>query len=65
VLRTVSADADDEGRFLIYGEPVIRGLDGDMAVPATAEYSVDGRRANLAALLNSTSYGVRDVTVVS
>ena len=55
---------DEEGNFLIHGEPVFRGLTGETLVPAGAEYSVGGKRANLAALLSSTSYG-KSITVIS
>ena len=65
VLGTVKADRDEEGNFLIYGEPVVSGLDGDLLIPHRTEYSVDGDRANLAALMNDTSYGCRNVTVIS
>ena len=64
VLSTVQADRDEEGNFLIHGEPVFRGLTGETLVPAGAEYSVGGRKANLAALLSSTSYG-KKITVIS
>lgn len=64
VLGIAGADRDQKGNFLIYGEPVIKGLTGDVVVPAGAEYSVGGKRANLAALLSATSYGTR-VTVIS
>jgi hypothetical protein len=64
VLGIAGADRDEEGNFLIFGEPVISGLTGDMVVPAGSEYAVGGKRANLAALLASTSYGTR-VTVIS
>ena len=63
VLGTVNADRDEEGNFLIYGEPLFTGLDGGMLVPSATEYSVDGHRANLAALLASTSYGCRIVVI--
>ena len=58
VLRSVGADKDEDGRFLLGGEPVFVGLDGDLVVPAGTEYLVNGKRANLAALLGSTSYGL-------
>jgi hypothetical protein len=63
VLGTVKADRDEEGNFLIYGEPLFTGLDGGMLVPSSTEYSVDGNRANLAALLSSTSYGCRIIVI--
>ena len=57
-LSIVGADKDESGRYLIYNEPVTVGLDGTEAVvPDGAEYSVDGKRKNLAGLFNSTSYG--------
>tara|TARA_Y100000592_G_scaffold100966_1_gene184138 strand:- start:1491 stop:1727 length:237 start_codon:yes stop_codon:yes gene_type:complete len=58
-LAAVHADRDENGDFCIYGEPVSAGYDGDAAVPAGAEYSVKGRRCNLAAGLSSTSYGTK------
>ena len=64
VLGLAGADKDEAGNFLIHGEPVFTGLTGEALVPAGAEYSVQGRRANLAALLSSTSYGLR-ITVIS
>ena len=64
VLGLAQADRDEEGNFLIYCEPVIKGLTGDVVVPSGAEYSVSGKRANLASLLSATSYGTR-VTVIS
>ena len=64
VLGLAGADRDEQGNFLIYGEPVYSGLTGESLVPAGAEYSVQGRRANLAALLAATSYGT-NVTVIS
>ena len=64
VLGLAGADKDSEGKFLIYGEPVVFGLTGDCVVPAGAEYAVGGKRVNLAAVLRSTSYGV-SVMVIS
>jgi hypothetical protein len=64
VLGLAGADRDEAGNFLIYGEPVFHGLTGEALVPAAAEYAVQGQRANLAALLSSTSYG-HSVTVIS
>ena len=46
-LRAAGADRDEEGRYMIYGEPVIRGLDGDVVVGDGCQYSVGGRRASL------------------
>ena len=58
-LSVVGADRDTEGKFLIYGAPVSVGFDGtELVVPAETEYSVAGRRCNLAAGLATTSYGM-------
>lgn len=64
VLHTVGADRDEKGSFLVFGEPVISGLTGDVVVPAGAECSIRGRRVNIAALLADTSYGTK-VTVIA
>ncbi|MBW2288642.1 MAG: hypothetical protein JRG90_12550 [Deltaproteobacteria bacterium] len=60
-LDVVGADKDDGGGVKIYGCEGFIGSMGDnseVVVPATAEYSIDGHRSNLAAGLRSTSYGV-------
>lgn len=67
-LRVVGADRDEDGRFLIYGDMPVNflGLGGDNAevvVSDAVEYSVNGKRACLAGLMNSTSYGSK-VTVI-
>ncbi len=64
VLGTVHADRDEDGNFLIYTQPVFTGLEGDVVVPGDVEYAVGGKRANLAALMRATSYGV-SVTVIA
>jgi len=65
VLSTVKADRDENGNYLIFGEPIIIGLDlNEVVVPAGTMYSVAGERRFLAALLNETSYGTA-VTVIS
>ena len=58
VLSSVHADRDEEGNFLIFSEPIIQGLTGEMVVHANTEYSVSGKRQNLAQLLALTSYGI-------
>lgn len=68
-LRTVGADQDEEGNFLIGGPGVMSfmGMSGENAevvVPAETVYFVNGRQAPLAAGLNATSYGLRGVTVI-
>ena len=59
-LDIIGADKDEEGRFMIYGAPPCVGLGGqDMVISGVCEYSKNGHRANLAAALNSTSYGLK------
>jgi len=63
-LRIVGADQDPkDGKFLIYNEPVCFGLDGDVVVGQETSYSINGEKANLAGLMNSTSYGIK-ITVI-
>jgi hypothetical protein len=65
VLSTINADRDEDGNYLIFGDPIAVGLDPDeVVVPAGAMYMVDGRAYSVPALLNSTSYGMA-VTVIS
>lgn len=63
VLQSACADRDAVGRFLLYEEPVIRGLDGDIVVPPGTEFSASGERRNLATLLAGTSYGLSIVVL--
>ena len=63
VLGLAGADRDEAGKFLVYGEPPIKGLTGEVVIPAGCEYSVQGKRANLVGLLSATSYGTK-VTVI-
>jgi hypothetical protein len=63
VLKTLGADKDEEGRFLLYGEAPFVGLDGDLVVSSKVLYSVSGKRQNLVAALRKTSYGL-SVTVL-
>lgn len=59
-LAVVGADQAEDGRFLIYNHGVVSflGLGQELVVSGATEYSVDGRRCNLAAGLRSTSYGI-------
>jgi hypothetical protein len=58
-LSVVGADKTPDGNYIITGEPVISGLGGlEIVVPAGACYLKDGKRVNLAAALQQTSYGV-------
>lgn len=65
VLMTVNADKDEDGKFLVYSSAPVSFMDmgEEFVVPDDCEYSVGRKRANLAALLNSTSYGTA-VTVI-
>ena len=64
-LSTVNADCDEDGNYLIFGEPIVVGLDPEeVLVPTGAMYTVGGRTCSVAALLNGTSYGIA-VTVIS
>lgn len=57
-LAFVTADVDCEGKFKIWGNVTI-GMGGEEAVVhGNAEYSVEGKRCNLAAGLRTTSYGI-------
>ena len=68
VLRTVGADMDEEGNFLVRG--TIGTLLGDSresadcVVGADAQYSRSGQWCSLAHAMNGTSYGLRGVTVI-
>lgn len=62
-LRTVGADQDGDGRFLITGAPITAGLDQEeVVVPDETNYLVDGDPRSLAGLLGGTSYGI-NITV--
>ncbi len=65
-LGVVGADRDENGKFLIYTAPVASflGLGEELVVGQDTEYSVGGHRNNLAALMNSTSYGIRGIHVI-
>lgn len=65
-LRTVGADRDEDGKFLIEGEVMsFLGLGGnaDVVIPAETYYFVNGQRKNLAAGLGTTSYGLRPIVI--
>jgi hypothetical protein len=65
-LRTVGADRDDDGNFLIDGAVAsFLGLGEEVCISDSAHYLVGGQPRSLAALMNSTSYGVRGVQVIS
>ena len=63
-LRTMNADRDEEGRFLIAGKPptTFLGMDGDntdMVIPDETVYRKDGVWWGLASGLAGTSYGMQ------
>jgi len=63
-LDVVGADRDPEGNFDVAGELVV-GLGGrEIVVGDSARYFKNGEPFGLASLLNSTSYGVRNITVI-
>jgi hypothetical protein len=64
-MRTVGADRDEDGQFLVAGEegPMV-GLGGqDVVVPASTVYFVRGQAAGLASGMRSTSYGMGIVVI--
>jgi hypothetical protein len=62
-LQVVGADQTG-GEFHVSGTVAV-GLGGDeVVVGADANYFVGGQPSSLAGLMNSTSYGVRGVTVI-
>jgi hypothetical protein len=65
VLRTVNADRDSAGAFLIEG-PVVTGAyaTDERLVPDETVYFVDGERCPLAALLQTTSSGIPCTVIV-
>ncbi len=67
-LSVVGADRDEDGKFLVTGDVVtFLGMGGENAetvVGPDACYFVNGRKANLASGLGSTSYGTRPVVIM-
>jgi hypothetical protein len=64
-LRTVNADRDEDGQFLVAGEegPMV-GLGGlDVVVPASTVYFTGGQAHGLASGLQGTSYGMGIVVI--
>lgn len=63
-LRTMGADRDTDGAFLLGGEPPAIGIGGqDVVVPAGTTYFIGGVPAKLAAGLRGTSYGMAVVVI--
>lgn len=67
-LRTVGADHDDDGRFLISGDVVtFLGMGGENAetvVGPETLYYIAGHAYGLAAGLGTTSYGSRPYVII-
>jgi len=66
VVRTVGGDTDERGEPVIDGIITFMGMTDDTAdaiVPAEAVYYKDGVASSLASLMNSTSYGLREIQV--
>lgn len=59
-LSIVGADKDEEGKYLIYGEPPCSflGLGDELVIGENTNYFVQGQKCNLAGLLRGTSYGM-------
>lgn len=68
-LRTFGADQDEDGNFIVSSGHIstfmgMQGEDADVVVSSEARYRKDGHWCSLAQALNSTSYGLRGVTVI-
>jgi|GEM_PF-4804648 hypothetical protein len=58
-LRTMGADTDEDGRYLVKGH-VVSGLGGEeMVIGNDAQYRMNGQWCGLVGLMNSTSYGIK------
>lgn len=64
-LGVIGADRDEDGRFVVTrgGVASFMGAGEEVCISDDASYFVDGDPKPLAALMNDTSYGVRNVTV--
>lgn len=64
-LSVIGADKDEDGKVKWYGTPPIlfMGIGPDVLVADDAEVLIQGRRTNVAAAINTTSYR-RPVTVI-
>jgi len=67
-LSVVGADQDKDGKYIVSGGIVtFLGMTDDQAevvIDETATYYRNGQPCSIAGLLNSTSYGVRNITVI-
>lgn len=64
-LRTVGADTDENGKFLIAGSPPISflGLGDEMVIKDEVMFMKGGQPCSLTHLMNGTSCGLRNITV--
>lgn len=62
-LRTVNADRDEDGRFLIGGMVAVGYGGKELVVGGDAVYFVDGQPRGLASGLRGTSYGMAVVVI--
>lgn len=65
VLRTLGADQDEQGKFIVSGGICLfMGIGPDCVVDDEAKYMKGGEWYSMAAALGATSYGLK-VTVIS
>lgn len=62
-LETFGADKGEDGRFLIYEEPIVKGMDGSIAVHQNCMCKIGGKPARVAHLMQQTSYGTSVVVI--
>jgi len=65
VLHTIRAERDTSGRVILTGAAPIVGLDGGVVVPDECRCIIRGQPVGICAVLNATSYGLREVSVIS
>ena len=64
VLRTVGADVDENGAFIVGGQiALFMGAGPDVVIGADAVYYRDGRQCSLAHAMAGTSYGVKVIVI--
>lgn len=57
VLRHAEALRDEDGRFVVLGEPILEGLTGDIVVSEGCFCLVQGKKVELLELLSSSPSG--------
>jgi hypothetical protein len=58
-LRSFGAEKDAEGLFVIFDQPVVKGMDGSIVVHGDTKCQIDGKKVSVAYLLSQTSYGLK------